>query len=515
MTNAPAILKSLVVYAICVPLAVFVGYMLTDPLEYTTFAYAGVLGLILVFPLLLRWHYALLVFSLNASMFLPFMKGRPEVWMVMVALSLGISVLERAMSSQMHFLRVPQITWALVCMLGVIYMTAKLTGGMGLRSLGSEVYGGKKYITLIIGILSYFALTARRIPRERAGWYVGLFMLGPLTGVIGDLYPITPSFLHFIFWVFPPHSISTDEFNSGEMRLGGVSGAAAALVFWLVARYGLRGIFLSGKGWRLVVFIVASMLIFLGGFRIKLLSYCFVLGLLFFREGLHRTRLLLVFILAGMLGAVAIVPLAPHLPFAAQRILSALPFDLGISQEARNSAETSTQWRLDMWKALLPQVPKHLLVGKGYAITMEDFQLMGRDTALHSVDASQQGLALSGDYHNGPLSVILPFGIWGVIVYLWFTIAGMRVMYCNFRYGDESLRIANAYFWVSYLYVFLRFFFIYGMLTDDVAGFASLIGFSIALNGGVCQPASQPVQARPPMVHPARILPRTRPAFLR
>jgi hypothetical protein len=115
MTNAPAILKSLVVYAICVPLAVFVGYMLTDPLQYSTFAYAGVLGLMLTFPLLLRWHYALLLFSLNASMYLPFMKGRPDVWIVMVMLSLGISVVERTMSSQMHFIRVGQITWALIC----------------------------------------------------------------------------------------------------------------------------------------------------------------------------------------------------------------------------------------------------------------------------------------------------------------------------------------------------------------------------------------------------------------
>jgi hypothetical protein len=45
--------------------------------------------------------------------------------------------------------------------------------------------------------------------------------------------------------------------------------------------------------------------------------------------------------------------------------------------------------------------------------------------------------------------------------------------------------------------------------------YASTIGFSIALNGGVCRPAPQPVQAQEPMVHPAKILPRARPAFQR
>ena len=77
-----------------------------------------------------------------------------------------------------------------------------------------------------------------------------------------------------------------------------------------------------------------------------------------------------------------------------------------------------------MWKALLPQVPPHLLLGKGYAISMEDFEMMGRDVAFRSVDASQQGLALAGDYHNGPLSVVIPFGIWGVIAFLWFASPG-------------------------------------------------------------------------------------------
>jgi hypothetical protein len=168
-----------------------------------------------------------------------------------------------------------------------------------------------------------------------------------------------------------------------------------------------------------------------------------------------------------------------------------------------------------MWDALLPQVPSHLLLGKGYAITMEDFEAMGSDTAFSTVDASQQGLALSSDFHNGPLSVVIPFGIWGVFAVLWLMVAGSRVMYCNFRYGDESLRTINTFLWAYYLCLLLRFMFLVGALNSDMFYFVSTIGFSIALNGGVCRPEAQPVQARQPMVHPARILPRARPAFQR
>jgi len=512
MSNAPAILRSLVIFAVIVPLAFFVGYLLTNPLDYTTFAYAGVLGLVLVFPLLLRWHYPLLLFSLNTSLIMFFMMGRPAFWLVMVALSLGISVLERILSPEKHFIRVPQIIWPLICMIGVVLFTAKLNGGIGLHAFGSEVYGGKKYIFVVLSILSYFALAAQRIPPERAKLYVALFLLGGVTQFIGDLYPITPSFLHFIFWLFPPSSSFRDVFEVGKTRLGGIGFAAGSFVYWLMARYGLRGIFLSGKLWRPVLFVMASMMIFLGGFRTAIISYLAIFGLLFFLEGLHRTRALLVFMMAGMLAMVAIIPLASHLPFTFQRALAFLP--LNLSTEASQSAEGSSNWRYEMWKALLPQVPQHLLLGKGYAISMEDFQSMGYDVAFHSVDPSQQSLALSGDYHSGPLSVVLPLGIWGVIAFLWLMLAGLRVMYCNFRHGDESLRTVNAYLWAYYLYSSFRFLFIYGGLSGDMLVFASTIGFSIALNGGVCRPAPQPVREIGPS-GPAKFPPRPRPAFQR
>lgn len=512
MNNAPAILKALVIYAICVPLAVVVGYTLTDPLDYTTFAYAGILALVLLFPLLLRWHYPLLLLSVNTNAIIFFIKGRPAFWLVMVTLSLGISVLERAMSSQKRFIRVPQITWPLICMIGVVYFTAKLTGGLGLRAFGSDVYGGKKYIWLIMSIISYFAFTAQRIPPERAKLYLALLLLGGVTNLIGDLYPVTPSFLHFIFWIFPISSIS-NELVMGTTRLGGVAGAATVIVYWLMARYGLRGIFLSGKLWRPVLFVMVSLMIFLGGFRSIIILYMGVFGVMFFMEGLHRTRALLVFMLAGVLIMVTIVPLAPHLPFTFQRSLAFLPLNLSV--EAKAQAEDSSEWRVKMWDALLPQVPSHLLLGKGYAITMEDFEAMGSDTAFSTVDASQQGLALSSDFHNGPLSVVIPFGIWGVFAVLWLMVAGSRVMYCNFRYGDESLRTINTFLWAYYLCLLLRFMFLVGALNSDMFYFVSTIGFSIALNGGVCRPEAQPVQARQPMVHPARILPRARPAFQR
>jgi hypothetical protein len=512
MNNAPAIFKSLIVYAICVPLAIMVGYSLTNPLDYSTAAIYGVLGLILFLPILLRWHYPMMLLCFNANITVFFLKGNPNLGLVMMILSLGISTLERILSSEKSFIRVPRMTWPLICLAMVVVFTAKLTGGFGLRSFGSEIYGGKKYIFLLAGILAYFAFTAQRISPKNARLYASLFLLGGVTTFVGDLYPIMPAGLRFIYLFFPPSSYGSNILEVGVTRLGGVGGAAGAIFCWLLAMYGLRGVLFGGKLWRPVLFALTFAMSFLGGFRTVIFGSFFILGMLFFLERLHRTKWLLVFVLAGTLGTAAIIPLARHLPFTVQRSLAFLPLDL--SPEARMSADTSTDWRIDMWKALLPQIPPHLLLGKGYAISMEDFQMMGA-SSFHAVDASQQGLALAGDYHSGPLSVILPFGIWGAIAVLWLLIAAAWAMYCNYRYGDESLRTINTYSWVVCLHFIFRFFFIFGALNSDMMSVAGLIGFSIALNGRVRRPAPQPVQVRPPMVYPAKIPPHPHPVFHR
>jgi hypothetical protein len=519
MNNAPAILRSLVIFAVIVPLAFFVGYLLTNPLDYSTFALFGVLALVLTFPLLLRWHYHLLLLTWSSTAVAFFLKGSPSWWLVMVVLSLGISMLDRILNPEKKFISVPQLTWPLIFMFAVVVFTAKLTGGFGLRAFGSEVYGGKKYVFLLIGIVSYFAITARPIPPEKAKWFVGLFFLGAITKIIGDFYPITPSFLHFIYWVFPPSIAADSPFGLGTTRLGGVGFGSLSACFWMLARYGIRGIYLSHKPWRVVLFTIFFALIFLGGFRGAMFQAVVVFVLIFFLEGAYRTHLLPIFAFIGIIAAIVVVPLAPHLPFAFQRTLAFLP--LNLDREVKASAEDSTNWRFEMWKGLLPQVPRHLLLGKGYAITMEDYEFMGSDTAFHTVDPGQQALALSSDYHNGILSVVLPFGLWGLIAYVWFMATGLWVVYCNWKHGDPALQSINLMLFVLSLYEFLTFASCISGLpfTGGVGFWAGNVGLSLALNHGVCRSKSQVPGSSPDQIKPSlgltKPFPRPRPVFQR
>ena len=505
MNRNPAILKSLIAYAVCVPLAIWIGYLLTLPMDRTNWSIAGILALLLITPVLLRWHHFLLVASWNVTMVIFFLPGGPGLWLPMVAISLGISVLYRALNSKAHFIPAPQITLPLLCLGAVVIFTAEMTGGIGLHSLGSEVMGGKRYIFIIMAILGYFALTAQRIPPERAGWYMLFFLLGGFLAVIGDTARIMPSFLDFIFLLFPP----TGYIYGTEARYGGVATVGVYGTWLMLALYGVRGIFLSGSLWRLPVFALLGVLQFLGGFRSLIIQCALVFFIQFFLERMQRTKLLPIFVFAGIFMAVLVIPFAGKLPYTFQRSLAFLP--LNIDPFAKQDAEASTDWRVRMWKAVLPEVPGHLLLGKGYAITQSDYDNMVGNFGYISADNS--GSAIAGDYHNGPLSVILPFGIWGVIAFLWFLIASGRALQANYRYGDPSLRIVNTFLFAYFITEVIMFFFVFGLLYTDMAIFVGIVGLSISLNGGIRRRSDIPVETRDEAGIPATAHPRLLPFY--
>ena len=236
MNNVPAFFRPLVVYGTCVILAIWLGYLLASPLTYSSLAIYVFLAAALTFPLLLRWHFPLLLLSWNMAAFVFFLPGQPSLCLVMIALSLGISVFQRMLSKESQFIHVPQLVLPLLCLIAVAVVTAKLTG-LGLRTFGSDVYGGKKYVYLLGGILGYFALSARRIPLDRKNLYIALFFLGGVSATIGDLLVFLPHSMYFVYWFFQPNEyfFTTGGPNAETMRFGGAWATSFAIFSYMLA----------------------------------------------------------------------------------------------------------------------------------------------------------------------------------------------------------------------------------------------------------------------------------------
>jgi hypothetical protein len=494
-SNTPLILRSLIIYAMCIPLAIWIGFMLANPFDRSTFSYAGIMLLLLLAPIMLRWHHLLLIATWNLGITIFFLPGKPPFWLLMVALSLGISVLNRTINERARFLSAPSLTWPLVFFLGVVLFTAKLTGGIGLHSLGSDVVGGKNYFLLIFAILGYFALTAKQVPPKRAGLYIALFFLSGCAAFIGDLAPFLPHQMYFIFAFFPVYGKDLglmDLGNAGyNARFFGIGMMGMFGFFFMLARYGPRGLFLEGRLWRPVLCALFFVLIFFGGFRSFIILCVAIFMIQFVMERMYQTRAFPVFLFAGLIGVTLLITFSSKLPFTFQRSLAFVPM-LNLDPVARKDAEVSQEWRLQIWKDALPTVPQHLLLGKGYAISRSDLDVASNEAFRYASDF--EAVDISGNFHSGPLSVVIPFGIWGVIALVWFWIASLRALWLNYRYGDPALRRVNIFLLSFYIARVFLFLIIFGGLSSDMVYFTSLIGLSVSLNGGIRRPVRAPVR---------------------
>src|SRR5689334_58025 len=133
MSSTSSLLRSLLIYSICLPLAIFLGYVIAqegNPV-YSLSTYIGILPVlfVLILPLLLRWHHGLLIASWNFGAVLYFFPGRPELWMAMAGVSLLISTIQYILDRRNHFLSAPSVTRPLLFLAAVVVVTAVCRGG--------------------------------------------------------------------------------------------------------------------------------------------------------------------------------------------------------------------------------------------------------------------------------------------------------------------------------------------------------------------------------------------------
>lgn len=494
MASTFAVTRNHLIFGLCLPLAVLLGYMLADSDDPASrLVVLSALGVLAV-PLLMRWHHPLLIFSWNLAA-QPALPGYPQLWALMALLSLFFAVLNRSINPEFQFARVPALTRPLLALSLVVLATAFLTGGIGLRILGSSAVGGRGYFYIFAAVAAFFALSSRPIPLQRANFYVALLFLPGMVALFAHaLATLSPKTSYAVYWLFPAEATTLDEFIadpnefSGLLRIGSLTGASLAVFSWLLARFGVAGLFEFSRPWRLLLFLGSLAGMTFGGYRSALLLMAAAFLILFTLEGLWRTRLALVFAGLTLIVGIVVVGFVERMPLSVQRTLSVLP--LKVDPEAQEQADVSTRWRLEMWKMVLPQVPRYLIKGKGYTYSADDL-FMAQVAATRSGTASYEEAAFAGDYHNGPLSVVIPFGALGFLCFVWLMVAGGRFLYTRFREGPPELCRINAFLLALFLARLLLFFFVFGSLYNDLFIFTGILGFSVALNSAWDRPAAE------------------------
>lgn len=258
--------------------------------------------------------------------------------------------------------------------------------------------------------------------------------------------------------------------------------AALSLCCFMLIRFGDKGLLDVRRPWRLLLFVIFAIAMAYGGYRARLALVFGFLSLQFLYERLWRTWLLPWAAGIGIAAAVVIVPNADRLPEGVQRSLSFLP--VKVDPVVREDADSTVKWRVEMWREVTPDILKYFWLGKGYGFDQTDVYV-ATQMAVSGLTPDYVPFILLGLYHEGGLSVIIPFGVLGAIAFLWFLGAGWWALWRNYRFGAPELTTANTFLLTYFTVRLLFFFFIFGALEFDLMYFTGALGLSVALNGGV------------------------------
>ncbi len=485
MDASSANLGRALVYALIVPVCLWLGLMLSTPTSAVSLVGVGVVLLALALPLLLRWHSVLLIGFWNAAVVVPFLPGQPPAWVPLAGLSLAIAVVNRTLRHRTQFIWVPSVAIPLLALAVVVAVTVSARG-IGARTLGSDLWGAKRYLWVFGALLGYFALTAAKVQPRQAGGVAGLFFISGITAIMSDAALAGGAAFYWLFMFFPTDLAFHQATTADTLRrFTGMAFMAQAGSWFMLLRFGIRGILDPLRPWRLLLFVGLFLLGLFGGFRSSTILFGLLFLTQFWFERLLWTRIFLLVVLGAVLGGTILVGFAERMPLSVQRSLSFLP--INVHPAARQDAQGTLDWRLQMWKVVLPEVPHYLWLGKGYTFSGADFVLM-QEAIRRGMFTAYEDTLVSGNYHNGPLTLLIPFGLPGALAFLAFLWGGGRVLLGNYRHGPPELQRVNT-FLIAYFAARLIFFLVfYGQFDLDLMVFTGTVGLSLALNGGVCAP---------------------------
>lgn len=346
---------------------------------------------------------------------------------------------------------------------GVLILIVVFTAtwrGWGLKMLESNIWGGMQYVSLIAALLFYIysthaPLSHVHLKRTLQGFFIVSFL--PAAALLLVRY------IPDMAWIRTFIEIGDQPDQQWQ---------ASEVTRWAFMQYpaiwiGVAGLFLYDRHSRItpmVVLTVALSFIMLGlsGHRtVVVLLGLTVLVYMAVRQRTARFSQFLKFTVVLTLLLAALYYFVGKLPLTFQRPFAWLP-GIGITYEAGASAAVTSQWRIELWRQLLPMVPDYLWVGRGMAFNAGE----ANAAAVLASDRATQYMYFAAihNYHNGPLWLVLDLGVAGFVAGVIFMLGGVV------RYGRALRRIAPGEHWQTAYVVF------YSLFTGYCIFFFAVIG---------------------------------------
>lgn len=301
-----------------------------------------------------------------------------------------------------------------------------------MRSLGSDVWGGRSYFGIILGLAIYFVLqstsldaqTFRRLPSVVVAFGFIDFGLNAVTFALPDLaIPLSNIYTN----------ISFDTGVTFARRLGFAGNFGYLLLFWSLSDCRLQDFLQRGRLLKAAVFFLGLLLCLASGYRSTLIIASLIVALAAFRDLGASSVFLLIPVSLILVALVGLHLAGVQLPVTIQRGLTWVPgagWDEAATYDATGSLEFRKEVR-DMW--LQTQFPKSPLLGRGFGLPFDDMiatlPFTGEDSSGYAATAQMlskytrdEAFVVSGNLHHGFFSVVDRFGAIGALCFVLWTI---------------------------------------------------------------------------------------------
>ena len=366
----------------------------------------------------------------------------------------------------------PQTSWLeVILLLNILWIASVFARNpVGVSAIGSEMLGGRPYFEIATACCAFWILTRTIIPAANARLFPVLMAVGSffasLLGLLTTLVPaLTPLIAPFYSGVDATTYLREDFGAGGQEKTGrftelrgfGVEGATVMMALY-------KPVFLLNPFNTIPagIFLLSMLAIFLSGFRGALIGVgaSFIIASYFWGGFKDVTRAIFIAIV-GVALLVSIHSIGIRLPLAAQRALSVIPAVW--DRDAVESAQGTSDWRLDMWQTVLDNPALYLTnpwFGSGFGFSALDLeiQLQAAFGGAGYVGGSQyEAQLITGAFHNGPLSTLRYAGVVGLFLYYF-------LMFTMLRFAFALVKRTRGTPYV-YLAIFLALPITYGIIS--------------------------------------------------
>ena len=371
----------------------------------------------------------------------------------------------------------------------------------GMHFLGSDLVGGRKYFEMGIAFVGYFIFSRSFLPKKWAYhlpvWIaIGMSMPSALQ-VVATISPELGALISRVYAVqvqSDAQMLTSQGAMGTEARVFGMETVAMPWFLVMCAYYAPITLISPLYPLRVLGFLSTFVLVGLSGFRSSLLAMAGYIAVGTWLRG--RTRDYIPLAIVAVLGVIMLagaVQSGVPVPLTIQRALTILP--LGWDHEAEEAAETTTTWRLDMWRDAWndPNYFKDKIFGDGFGFTQQEMMIFANEMigmqGLVGVSNTYEMFIIRGSLHNGPLSSIRYAGFVGLILLTALMIGTSLYAVKIVRASAGTVYSPIAFFTaLPLIYDVFAFFVIYGAYEDSIPRWFLGLGMLNLINRSLPHP---------------------------